>query len=201
MFIVPLKAEGVTIQPVFTFQDERTNITFYDGVKIPDSWRLGEVDGGVKTMSASLELEHAGGFSKYQYTMLRNAEALCREIVRDGKPLTEDGSAQQRLCRTLVHIWISELITHHAQWAAVEKKPNMAYGPRAKMFSSEKFLTDARDLLDLTAPLSLSKRKGPAEEINVFYRHAHGARIYGGSSEVHRSMIAERGLGLPRTRQ
>jgi 3-oxochol-4-en-24-oyl-CoA dehydrogenase len=200
MFIVPLKADGVTIQPVWTFQDERTNITFYDGVKIPDSWRLGEVDSGVKTMSASLELEHAGGFAKYQYSMLRNAEELCREIMRDGKPLIEDGSAQRRLSRTLAHIWISELITHHAQWAAVEKKPNLAYGPMAKMFSSEKFLTDARDLLDLTAPLSLSKRKGPAEELNVFYRHAQGATIYGGSSEIHRSMIAERGLGLPRTR-
>ncbi len=200
MFIVPLKAEGVTIQPVHTFQDERTNITFYDGVKIPDSWRLGAVDGGVKTMSASLELEHAGGFAKYQATMLRHAEALCGEIVRDGKPLIEESQAQQRLTRTLAHIWISELITHHAQWAAVEKKPNLAYGPRAKMFSSEKFLTDARDLLDLTAPLSLSKRKGAAQEINLFYRHAQAATIYGGSSEIHRSMIAERGLGLPRTR-
>ncbi len=200
MFIVPLKADGVTIQPVYTFQDERTNITFYDGVEIPDSWRLGEVDGGVKTMSASLELEHAGGFAKYQASMLRNAESLCREIVYDGKPLIEEPQAQQRLCRTLAHIWISELITYHAQWAATKKKPNLAYGPRAKMFSSEKFLTDARDLLDLTAPLSLSKRKGAAAEINVFYRHAQGATIYGGSSEIHRSMIAERGLGLPRTR-
>jgi 3-oxochol-4-en-24-oyl-CoA dehydrogenase len=201
MFIVPLKAEGVTIQPVYTFQDERTNITFYDGVKIPDSWRLGEVDGGVKTMSASLELEHAGGFAKYQATMLRYAEELCGEITRDGKPLIEESQAQQRLSRTLAHIWISELITHHAQWAATEKKPNLAYGPMAKMFSSEKFLTDARDLLDLTAPLSLSKRKGAAAEINVFYRHAQASTIYGGSSEIHRSMIAERGLGLPRTRQ
>ncbi|HTZ69960.1 MAG TPA: acyl-CoA dehydrogenase, partial [Acetobacteraceae bacterium] len=51
MFIVPLKSEGVTIQAVHTFQDERTNITFYDGVRIPDSYRLGEVDGGVRTMS------------------------------------------------------------------------------------------------------------------------------------------------------
>ncbi len=201
MFIVPLKAEGVTIQPVFTFQDERTNITFYDGVKIPDSWRLGDVDGGVKTMSASLELEHAGGFAKYQTTMLRHAEELCREITHDGKQLIEAPQAQQRLVRTLAHIWISELITHHAQWAATEKKPNLAYGPRAKMFSSEKFLTDARDLLDLTAPLSLSKREGAAQEINLFYRHAQASTIYGGSSEIHRSMIAERGLGLPRTRQ
>ncbi|GAA0318906.1 acyl-CoA dehydrogenase family protein [Sphingomonas oligophenolica] len=200
MYIVPLKAEGITIQPVYTFQDERTNITFYDGVKIPDSYRLGEVDGGVKTMSASLELEHGGGFSKYQRKMLEAAETLCREISYHGKPLIEDGSAQARLARTTANLWASELLTYRATWVIAEKKPNLAYGPMAKMSSSEKFLSDARDLIDLTAPLSLSKRPGAAAEINQFYRHAQGSTIYGGTSEVHRSMIAERGLGLPRTR-
>jgi len=34
MFIVPLKSPGIEIQGVFTFQDERTNITYYDGVKV-----------------------------------------------------------------------------------------------------------------------------------------------------------------------
>jgi len=200
MFIVPLKTEGVTIQPVHTFQDERTNITFYDGVKIPDGYRLGEVDGGVKTMSASLELEHGGGFAKYQRAMLDAGERLCREIVYQGRPLIDDGSAQARLARTAANVWVSELLAYRATWVIAEKKTNLAYGPMAKMYSSEKFLTDARDLLDLTAPLSLSKRKGAAEEINMFYRHAQGATIYGGTSEVHRSMIAERNLGLPRTR-
>jgi len=200
MFIVPLKTEGVTIQPVHTFQDERTNITFYDNVRIPDSWRLGEVDGGVKTMSASLELEHGGGFAKYQRAMLAAGERLCREIVCRGKPLIDDGSAQRRLARTTANIWVSELLAFRATWVMTEKKTNLAYGPMAKMYSSEKFLSDARDLLDLTAPLSLSKREGAAAEINMFYRHAQGATIYGGTSEVHRSMIAERGLGLPRTR-
>ena len=70
----------------------------------------------------------------------------------------------------------------------------------AKLFSSEKFLTDSADLLNLTAPYSLSKREGPAAFLNQCYRHAHGTRIYGGTSQVHRSMIAERNLGLPRTR-
>lgn len=200
MFIVPLKAEGVTIQPVYTFQDERTNITFYDGVKIPDSWRLGSVDGGVKTMSASLELEHAGGFSKYQRKMLEAAQSLCQQIPHRGKTLIEDSNARSRLARTMAHIWISDLFTWHANWAIAEKKPNLAYGPMAKLFSSEKFLTDARDLLDLTAPHSLASPAGPAGELNLFYRHAQGATIYGGTSEVHRSMIAERALSLPRSR-
>ena len=200
LFVVPLDAEGIEIQAVHTFQDERTNITYYDGVIVKDSYRLGDVDGGVRAMSAALELEHGGGFAKSQRSMVDAAEQLCKQLSRNGKPLIESVSAQTRLARSLVHVHLSEVIEHHALWAGVQKMPNMAYGPMAKLFSSEKFLSDASDLLDLTAPESLSKRSGPAGELNLAYRHAQGTTIYGGTSEVHRSQIAERNLGLPRTR-
>jgi 3-oxochol-4-en-24-oyl-CoA dehydrogenase len=196
MFVVPLKAEGVTIQPVYTFQDERTNITFYDNVRIPDSWRLGEVDGGVRTMSVALELEHGGGFDGPMHENAEAAEELCRELGLISQP-----NARTRLARARLNADIAFLLGSRATWAGVNKKPNLAYGPMAKMHSSEKFLEDARDLLDLTAPWSLSKREGAAALLNQSYRHAHGTRIYGGTSQVHRSMIAERALGLPRTRQ
>ncbi|MCB2074706.1 MAG: acyl-CoA dehydrogenase [Novosphingobium sp.] len=200
MFIVPLKAEGVEVQPVYTFQDERTNITFYDGVKIPDSWRLGEVDGGVRTMSAALELEHSGGFSQTQMTMVRAAEELCRKITLDSRPLIEDPLAQMRLARAWGHCLVSEMLGLRSLWSAEEKLNLPAAGPMAKMFSTEKFLEDGSDLLDLTAPLSLSKREGAADHLNMSYRFAHGSTIWAGTSEVHRSMIAERALGLPRSR-
>ena len=202
MFIVPLKAEGVTIQAVHTFMDERTNITFYDGVQIPDSWRLGEVDGGARTMAASLELEHGGGFAKVQKVMLEEAVELAGEIkVAGGGRLIEQANAQTRLARAYANYLAAELLQYRANWVQVEGKPNLAYGPMTKVFSSEKFTLDSRDLLDLTAPYSLSKRKGPAKALNQAYRHAHGTTIYGGSSEVHRSMVAEKGLGMPRSRQ
>ena len=201
MFIVPLKAEGVTVQPVYTFQDERTNITFYDNVKIPDSWRLGEVDGGVRTMSVALELEHGGSFSKPMAHTLHAAEELCHTIdAPGGGKLICATRVQARLARAYANVMIGELLEYRATWAGAEKKPSPGFGPMAKMHSSEKFLEDARDLLDITAPLSLTKRDGAAALLNQSYRHAHGTRIYGGTSQVHRSMIAERGLGLPRTR-
>ena len=195
MFIVPLKAEGVTIQPVHTFQDERTNITFYDNVFVPDSWRLGEVDGGVKTMSVALELEHGGGFGGVIAETLEAAEELAGELG-----LTGEAQAQARMARVHAHCMVGEVLEFRAMWASVEKKPNLAFGPMVKMWTSERFMDDARDLMDLTAPLSLTKRPGAAALVNQSYRHAHGTRIYGGTSEVHRSMIAERGLGMPRTR-
>lgn len=200
MFIVPLKSPGVSIQPVFTFQDERTNITYYDGVRVKDSYRLGSVDGGTKVMAGALEMEHGGGFSKSQRHMVHAAEELCREIQYRGRPLIEDQAAQVRLARSMAHTLLSEVIAYRAVWAATQKQPNVGYGPMAKLFSSEKFLKDSADLLNLTAPYSLSKRTGPAGFLNQCYRHAQGTTIYGGTSEVHRSMIAERGLGLPRSR-
>lgn len=201
MFILPMKSEGITVQPVYTFQDERTNITFYDGVKVPDSWRLGEVDGGVRTMSAALELEHRGsGFSKAHGAMIRAAERLCREIHFEGQPLIEDRMAQCRLAKARTHHAISEMLGLRVLWGAEEKQDLPAAGPMAKLFSSEMFLEDTSDLLDLTAPISLSKQKGAAGLLNKSYRHAHGTTIYAGTSEIHRSMIAERALGLPRSR-
>ncbi len=200
MFVVPLDSPGIDIHPVHTFQDERTNATFYDNVVVKDSYRLGPVDGGVKVMAAALELEHGGGFNKSQRKLARSAEALCREIHKGGRPLIEDVDTQRRLARCWTHYYVSEVLGNRALWVGVNKLPNLAYGPMIKMFSSEKFQSDARDMLHLTAPHSLSKREGPAGEINLAYRHAHGTTIYGGTSEVHRSMIAERALGLPRSR-
>ncbi len=201
MFIVPLDAPGVEVQPVYTFQEERTNITYYEGVKIPDSYRLGDVDGGLKTMAAGLELEHGGGsFAGHQKAMVDAAAELCREIQYDGKPLIEDPMALRRLAKSMAHFYLTEMIASRSLWAAVEKMPNLGYGPMAKMFSSEKFLEDASDLLDLTAPYSLANRDGAAGELNLCYRHSQGTTIYGGTSEIHRSMIAERALGLPRSR-
>ncbi|MBB4857613.1 alkylation response protein AidB-like acyl-CoA dehydrogenase [Novosphingobium chloroacetimidivorans] len=201
MFIVPLMADGIEVQPVHTFQDERTNITFYDNVKVPDTWRIGPVDGGVRAMSAALELEHGGGgFAKAHGLLIRMAEDLAREIRFAGKPLIEDPAAQVRLARARAHHMVGEMLVLRSLWSVEEKQDLPACGPMAKVFTSEKFLEDGSDLLDLTAPLSLSKRDGAAAHVNTAYRHAHGTTIYAGTSEIHRSMIAERALGLPRTR-
>ena len=200
MFVVPLDTPGIEVQAVHTFQDERTNITYYDGVRIPDKYRLGEVNGGLATMSAALELEHAGGFTRDQRHMVQSAEALCRDVESGAGRLLDSERAQRRLARARAHLYISEMLEMRVLFVIVNKQANLAYGPMIKLFSSEKFQSDARDLLSLGAPHTLAKRSGPAGALNLAYRHAHGSTIYGGTSEVHRSMIAERALGLPRTR-
>lgn len=197
MFIVPLKADGVTVQPVHTFQEEQTNITFYDNVRIPDTYRLGEVGGGVKVMAASLEMEHGMSFSGVHRQLLYAAERLCAE---QGGGAIADARVQTRLAKAAARVRASELLFCRAMWAAEERLPNLAYGPASKLFSSEMFRADSADLLDLTAPDSLAAASRDAAIINLGYRHSQVTTVYGGTSEVHKSIIAERQLGLPRSR-
>jgi alkylation response protein AidB-like acyl-CoA dehydrogenase len=200
MFMVPMDAQGVEIQPVHTFMEDRTNITFYDGVRIPDAYRLGEVDGGVKTMSAALELEQMSTSARSLWALAEAAEQLCRTIDRDGRPLIENSGAQTRIARTIADALASEMLGMRALWGIQNKRDLPAAGPMSKMFSSERLVRDASDLLDLTSPESLSQDEGPAKAINFAYRYSHGTTIWAGTSEVHRSLIAERVLGLPRSR-
>ncbi len=200
MFIVPLKTEGVEIQPVFTFQGERTNITYYEGVRIPDSYRLGEINGGAQVMAASLEMEHGASWAKTQWHMLHEAETFCRNTRRNGAPMIDSDKVRTRLARVTAHTLVTEMLGWRSLWASVEKRPNQGQGSMGKLFSSEAFRVDSADLLDLCAPESLTETTGPAAYINLSYRHAQGTTIYGGTSEVHRSVVAERALNLPRTR-
>lgn len=200
MFIVPLKAEGITIQAVHTFQEERTNITYYDGVYVPDSYRLGEVGGGVQVMGASLEIEHGVSFVRHHKELFNAAERFCRTTTRDGQLLIDDAGVQQRLTKVAANVAAASMLHYRTLWVTAEKKPNLAYGPSSKMFSSEVYKADALELLNLTAPESLVFDSADAAQINLSYRHSQVSTIYGGSSEVHRSMIAEKQLGLPKTR-
>ncbi len=200
MFIVPLKAEGVTIQAVHTFQEERTNITYYDGVQIPDRYRLGEVGGGLKVMASSLEIEHGMSFVRDQEELLHAAERFCRQTQRNGRPMIEDAGVQLRLARVAANVAASRMLHFRALWVSAERKTNLAYGPSSKMFSSEVYKSDSFDLLNLTAPESLAFASADAAYINLCFRHSQVSTVYGGTSEVHRSMIAEKQLGLPRSR-
>ncbi|MFC3172685.1 acyl-CoA dehydrogenase [Novosphingobium bradum] len=200
MFLVPLDAEGITVQPVHTFQDERTNITYYDNVYVPDSYRLGDVDGGIRVMGASLEIEHGMSFVDSHTHALNRALAICRRPDGAGEVLIDNPLVLWRLARVAANVAASEVLLYRVLWAVTEKKPAPAYGPSSKMLSSELYRADTATLLDITAPESLAVATEETEYLNVAYRLSQVSTVYGGTSEVHRSMIAEQQLGLPRTR-
>jgi alkylation response protein AidB-like acyl-CoA dehydrogenase len=201
MFLVPLDAPGVEVHPVHTMQEERTNATFYADVRLPDRYRIGEVNKGLKVLGAALTLEHGAGYTPGNHHLVQAAVDWARRPGPDGRPRLEDRSTLVRIARVKANAWMKELIAKRAMYFGVTyPHQRTAYGPINKLFGSEAYQRDMADLIDLTAPDSLFHGREGLGQIELGHRHAQIATIYGGTSEVHRSMIAEIGLGLPRSR-
>jgi alkylation response protein AidB-like acyl-CoA dehydrogenase len=201
LFLVPLDQPGVEIHPVHTFMDERTNATFYADVRVPDRYRIGEINGGVKMMAAALSMEQGGSYYHYQmYDMIDAVVAWARTEDRDGVPMIKQPATLARVARVHAHACISEALSARALWSRLAGKADQAQGPASKVFTTQAFIEDSADLLDLAAPASLVRGNKGLGLVEKGYRHSTATSIYGGTSEVLRSMVAERRLGLPRSR-
>ncbi len=62
MFLVDTNDPGFTIQPFETFGNTHTTSTFYDDVRVPDSMRVGEVNGGWGLITNQLNHERVSLF-------------------------------------------------------------------------------------------------------------------------------------------
>ena len=205
MFLVPLDQPGVEIQAVFTLSGERTNIVFYNDVRVADEWRIGEVDGGWQTMTVALTNEHAAGFAAAIDRLLRAAESWAREATDDdGVPRIEDPEVREALGRTVIDLEVSRLLQRRVAWMAQTGQAVVAEGPMSKLFSSEALKARAQDMVEVVGPDALRSYFEPTAPshgvIEHMLRFSLGTTIYAGTSEIHRNMIAQRGLGLPRNR-
>ena len=205
MFLLPLDTPGIEIQPVETLSDERTNITYYSGVRVPDRYRVGPVDGGWEVITCALDLEHGGGFAHMQRSMLEGALAWARSTRRGSGFAIDEPSVRERLARAAIHTTAADSIGCQAIFARASGKATPAIGPMAKFFSTDRFIEDAADLMDLCAPDSLLRgREGGGAEgasaVEFAYRLSTAMSIYGGTSEIMKSLVAQASLGLPRSR-
>jgi alkylation response protein AidB-like acyl-CoA dehydrogenase len=202
MFLVPLTLPGIEIQALHTMQDERTNITYYADVRVPDMYRLGPVGGAIGVMAAAMRFEHSGeGYHISHPALVEAAVTWAHQAVGDGgRPRIEEPDIRARIASAAVNNEVADLLCRRAVWAGVEGVGNRSFGPMSKLFTSETYLKDSADLLELAAPDSLLEGHDPAGVLEYKHRHSVGTTIYGGTSEVHRSVVAEIALGLPRTR-
>ncbi len=204
IFMVPTTTPGFSVSEVKTLGGERTNITTYEDVRIPDSLRVGGVDQGWSVASAALELEHSGSFAGDMEKILEVAVREAQTPDAEGHRLIDDPSVRARLSQAALEIEVSDLLGMRAGWMHQVGQRPLAEGSMAKVYSSEAFSKVASDLLDIFGPSTLARGRGMGDEdlaaIEHAYRHSQVTRIYAGTSEIHRSIIAEGGLGLPRTR-
>lgn len=208
MFLVPLDSKGIDVHPVHTLSDERTNVTYYNEVRVPDRYRVGEVNRGWGVVGYALEIEHgsglvAGAQCLHLHDLSQKAQQWARGAQREGRPALADPRVREGLARVAMHAEMSFLLGRRALWCSATGRPQRGEGPMNKVFGTETLFSDAADVLDLMAPDSLLRagEEGAvaAGEPEFAYRLAAAATIYGGSTEIMRGLIAQQALGLPRS--
>jgi alkylation response protein AidB-like acyl-CoA dehydrogenase len=188
----------VRIDPMYTMADERTNIVFYDGVRVADRYRVGPVNAGWEVLNSQLDAEHAlfddevvtSGF--VFLTMLRRmfdeVRAWAGVEGPDGVPPAHQTEVRDGLAFVARHI------------AVVAATPE----PLRRVVASEALRSCAERCLSILGAAGVVRHGEPgavtAGMVERIYRAAPATSIYGGTTEVFRNYIAEHVLGLPRQR-
>jgi alkylation response protein AidB-like acyl-CoA dehydrogenase len=199
MFLVPLDLPGVEIQAIRTFGGERTNIVYYDDVRVPDRYRIGEPNDGWNVLQGPLNEEHSisarsglddlsvgHDFLRALEPALAAAGTWAATPGPDGTRPADDPTVLMRLGRVATDL----------------EAGICTPGPQGRVKGSEVLIAAAADLIDLVGPLGLLDHNAPGTlgggAIDFAHRYAQGTATYAGTVEVFRNIIAQHVLGLPR---
>jgi hypothetical protein len=209
LMLVPLDQPGITIRPIWTMGDERTNEVFVEDVFVPDEYVVGEVDRGFQYISQALDLER---FTMFTFSPIgQRLDLLCeyvRATERDGRPLRDDPVVRQRIAQLVTQAEVARVLGLKvvAESMKAEKVPGAppptVEASEYKLYATElsKRLADAS--MDIAAPgsqLRVKTKAAPMEgRAESTYRYTVIDTIGGGTSEVQKNIIARRKLGLPK---
>jgi alkylation response protein AidB-like acyl-CoA dehydrogenase len=208
MFLVPLDAPGIVIDPVHTLGGERTNVTFYTDVRVGNDAILGELNRGWEFLTYMLTEERGSAFGAGMSFMgsIRQVSAGTRDWARStrrrGRRVIDEAATRRRLARAAINQEVSELLNIRSIWLGEQGKDISVDAAMAKLFCTDTLQQTVSDFIEMLGPEGLLTYHAADSvccgEIEHVFRHAPVTTIYGGSSEVLRSVVAHRGLGLPR---
>lgn len=204
LFIVDMDSPGVTVRPLWTMSGERTNEVYYDDVRVPKSRLVGEKNKGFYYMMEAIGSERNQVFIPMRlYPILEDLIRYVKETTYRGRPLAEDPVIRDRLAQAAIELEVARVLADHSRWLESNHMP-MTYEPEiTKIFTSEleqRLVDIGMEILGLYGPLLEDSKRVPLRgRVAWYYLHSFMTTIGAGTSEVGRSVIAQRGLGLPRS--
>ena len=201
MFLVPMDAPGITIQPLINMAGQHGfDEVFFEDVRIPAKYLVGQENMGWYQLAVALDFERSSiaGSARAR----RIWEELLRCARENPSFVEERPEIRYRLAEVGIEIDIAKYLSYRvASLQQAGKIPNYE-ATIAKLYSSELGQRLSRTGIDLLGmhgqlhPKSKHARlKGMMER---YYLMSVAETIAGGTSEIMRNIIAIRGLGLPK---
>jgi len=203
--IVPMSSPGITVQPLINMTGRHGfNEVFFEDVRVSAKGLVGEENRGWYVGAALLDFERSSiGNAAASRRSLDELVQYCREGSGNGRPLIAETVVRNRLAEIAIETEMGRFLSYRvASIQARGEVPNMEASV-AKVYSSElsqRLASTGVEIMGLYGQVRPESKKWARlrGEFAMSYMMTLGISIAGGTSEIQRNIIAQRGLGLPR---
>ncbi len=202
-FLVPMKAQGVTVRPILTMGGAyEFNEVFLDDVLVDSAAVLGEVGGGWKVAMAGLEAERfgVGGNVVLLQLLLDDAALVAGAVEVDGRPGTKDPLIRAQLAELAAQAEAAIAFVGGHIAREDEGRAGNSDGAVGKVLYTETYNRIVRFGVQLATDhptVDATEAARAADRLRDAWLWSRALTISGGSSEIMRNIIARHRLQLP----
>jgi len=196
-FLVDRETPGLTISRELHKMGLRTSpmaeLSFQD-CHVPAGSLLGSPGAGLAIFNHSMDWERGCILAPALGTMQRQLERCLEHAkarVQFGQPIGKFQAVSHRIVEMEVRLEAARLLVYRYGWLKAHGKHTGMESAMAKLYLSESFLQSSLDALHIFGGYGYMTEYELEREV----RDAIGSRLYSGTSEIQRNIIA-RGLGL-----
>ena len=201
-FIMKVDTPGVEVRPLVDITNtHHFNEVFFDGARVPKRYLIGEKNAGFYQVVQQLAYERSGIERLMDnYPMYSALLMYVKETKRRGQVLSKDPTIRQRMARLKADFEVGRLLIYRVAQILDEGRSPVVEAAMAKAHCTtfEKRLASvATEILGLYGQLLADSKYAPmAGMVPYAYMMSFGYSIQGGTTEILKNIIAERGLGL-----
>ncbi|HWO93474.1 MAG TPA: acyl-CoA dehydrogenase [Dehalococcoidia bacterium] len=204
-FMVDMKSPGITVRPLVNMADNHSfNEVFFEDVRVPKKNMIGEENRGWYMAVTTLDFERSAiGGNVGMRRQIDELIAFAKEARADGRStLDANPSLRYELADRVVEAEVAKMMSYRIVTMQDRGLIPNHEASCAKLFSSElsqRVAATGMHVLGLYGQISPKSKWAPLRgRIERSYLGAVSATIAGGTSEIQRNIIAQRGLGMPR---
>jgi len=201
-FLLDMHADGVETRPLRQITGEAEfNEIFLDDVFVPGEDIVGEVGNGWQVAITTLMFERGSStflLIGYLDSAFRGLVKLARETPRNGGLAVDDPRVRDRIARAHADIQALRFTNYRALSTLMKTGIPGPEGSIAKLHWSETHQRLRHLALEILGP-EAALDQGP-QSWQIRQLRTRGNTIEAGTSEILRNIVAERVLGLPKSR-
>ncbi|MGH3443116.1 MAG: acyl-CoA dehydrogenase family protein [Nitriliruptorales bacterium] len=197
-FVVEAGDDGLTGEPVDLISPHAIGSLAFDGVLVPEDRLLGDLDGGFRVAMDTLDLfrPSVGAFAVgMAQAALDAAVGHARSRQAFGRPIAEFQAISHAIADMATQVETSRLLVYAAASAYDEGREDEVTwrSAMAKLHATE----TAQRVVDAAIQVHGARALEQGHLLEHLYRDVRATRIYEGTSEIQRNIIARELLRAP----